>query len=192
MNQPLSAAEYLELGRHLADLLGTSLDGRSADALRALARSYDPSASEARINAEVFLFHKYLVVRSCIDVLPERHIEGVVGGLFAVLNERAVRLDISQERLAAMEQMWLERAYEFDPPFSVDRREFLADSPDALYWQRTLARFCRNVSGTTGPSGTEPLAEPFFCEASASVTHTLGALVEALEEMSRLHLEKSE
>ena len=187
MNQPLSAAEYLELGRHLADLLGTSLDGRSADALRALARSYDPSASEARINAEVFLFHKYLVVRSCIDVLPERHIEGVVGGLFAVLNERAVRLDISQERLAAMEQMWLDRAHEFDPPFSLDRQELMAESPDALHWQRTLARFCQNVSGTGVPSGVSPSAELLSFEASNSVTQTLGTLLEALEEISRLH-----
>ncbi|MEW6247582.1 MAG: hypothetical protein AB1555_12880 [Nitrospirota bacterium] len=187
MTQPLSDADYLKLGRQLADLLGTSLDGQPAEALRALARSYDPSAGEARINAEVFLFHKYLVVRACIDVLPERHIEGVVGGLFAVLNERAARLDIGQERLAAMEQMWLDRAQEFDPPFSLDRREFLAEPPDALHWQRTLARFCRNVSGTAGPTGSGPSTELLSFEAGNSVTHTLGTLLEALEEISRLH-----
>jgi hypothetical protein len=55
--------------------------------------------------------------------------------------------------------MWLDRAHEFDPPFSLDRQELMAESPDALHWQRTLARFCRNVSGTAGPTGSGPSTE---------------------------------
>ncbi len=35
LDQPLLDAEYLKLGRQLADLLGASLDGRPAAALRA-------------------------------------------------------------------------------------------------------------------------------------------------------------
>ena len=58
--QRLPQAEYLGLGRQLAGLLGSCLEGASGDAMRELARAYDPSANEARISAEVFIFHKYL------------------------------------------------------------------------------------------------------------------------------------
>ncbi len=131
--------------------------------------------------------------RPCLlDTLPERHIEGVAGGLFAVLlfavlNEQATHLNIGQERLAAMEQMWLDHAYEFDLPFSLDCQRHMAESPDALHWQRTLARFCQNVSGTAGPTGSGPSTELLSFEAGNSVTHTFGILLDALEEISRLY-----
>ncbi|MDQ1292110.1 MAG: hypothetical protein QG615_1921, partial [Nitrospirota bacterium] len=43
----LSNLEYLGLGRQIARLLGSSLEGASADALRELALAYDPSANDA-------------------------------------------------------------------------------------------------------------------------------------------------
>lgn len=62
--QRLPQAEYLGLGRQLARLLGSCLEGASGDLLRELARAYDPSANEARISAEGFIFHKYLLLQS--------------------------------------------------------------------------------------------------------------------------------
>ncbi len=87
--QRLPQEEYLELGRQLARLLGSCLEGASGDELRELARAYDPSANEARISAEVFVFHKYLLMQACVGVFPTSEVDHVVGGLFAALNERA-------------------------------------------------------------------------------------------------------
>ena len=119
--QLLPPAEYLGLGRQLAFLLGSCLEGASGDVLRDLARAYDPSANEARISAEVFLFHKYLLMQACVGVFPESEVDHIVGGLFAALNERASGMEFSAERQQAMEQMWQERAAQFDQPFPVDR-----------------------------------------------------------------------
>jgi hypothetical protein len=106
MTQAATPVDYLGLGRQLAGLLGESLEGVSADAMKELARAYDPSATEARISAEVFIFHKYLIVQACVGAFPVSHVERVVGGLFAALNEKATGLEFSQERQNAMEQMW--------------------------------------------------------------------------------------
>ena len=67
----LTNAEYLGLGRRIARLLGAALEGLSAEALRELARAYDPAANEARISAEVFLFYKFLLMQACVGVFPE-------------------------------------------------------------------------------------------------------------------------
>ena len=71
--------------------------------MKELARAFDPSANESRISAEVFLFHKYLVVQACVGVFPESHVAHVIGGLFAAINEKAVGLDLNQDRQNAME-----------------------------------------------------------------------------------------
>lgn len=55
MTQRAEPTDYLGIGRQLARLLGSSLEGPSGEALKELARAYDPSANEARISAEVFL-----------------------------------------------------------------------------------------------------------------------------------------
>ena len=101
----LTHTEYLVLGRQIARLLGSALEGSSAEALRDLARAYDPSADEVRISAEVFLFHKYLLMQACVGVFPESQVDHVVGGLFAALNERASGLELSRDRQEAMERM---------------------------------------------------------------------------------------
>ncbi|HKC96353.1 MAG TPA: hypothetical protein VKB81_20260, partial [Nitrospira sp.] len=93
MTQPAMPNDYLALGRQLAGLLGSSLEGPSGEALKELARAYDPSANESRISAEVFLFHKYLIVQTCVGMFPEAEVERVIGGLFAALNERATGLE---------------------------------------------------------------------------------------------------
>lgn len=80
MARSSTPADYLSLGRRLAVLLGSSLEGQSGEALKELARAYDPSANEARVSAEVFLFHKYLVVQSCVGMFPESEVERVIGG----------------------------------------------------------------------------------------------------------------
>ncbi|HMU54184.1 MAG TPA: hypothetical protein PKA61_04225 [Nitrospira sp.] len=187
MTQSSMSSDYLSLGRQLAVLLGTSLEGRSGDALKELARAYDPSANEARVSAEVFLFHKYLVVQSCVGMFPESEVERVIGGLFAALNEKATRLEFSRERQQAMEQMWQMRARQFDGPFTEDREHFIQQEQDGVYWKCSLTRFCQNVleldnppdiwAGGTGPSH----------KASAAVTETVEQLVSAMREMSRLH-----
>ncbi len=179
--------DYLGMGRQLAGLLGSSLEGDSADALKELARAYDPSANEARISAEVFLFHKYLIVQACVGVFPESHIERVIGGLFAALNEKASGLEFSQERQDAMEQMWQMRAKQFDAPFNKDRDHFLDEGSDGVYWKQSLLQFCQNVreiehppdiwAGGKGPSHT----------ASHTVTAAMDRLISAMREMTRLH-----
>ena len=138
-------ADFLKIGRALARLLGTSLEGPSGEALKELARAYDPSANEARISAEVFLFHKYLIVQTCVGMFPGAEVERVIGGLFAALNERATGLEFSQQRQDAMEQMWQMRAKQFDGPFSQDRDHFLDESSDGVFWKRSLTQFCQNV-----------------------------------------------
>ena len=133
MTQAATPVDYLGLGRQLAGLLGASLEGDSADAMKELARAYDPSANEARISAEVFIFHKYLIVQACVGAFPESHVERVIGGLFAALNEKATGLQFSQERQNAMEQMWHMRAKHFDAHLKKDREHYLQEPADPTY-----------------------------------------------------------
>jgi hypothetical protein len=185
--QRLPQAEYLGLGRQLARLLGTCLEGASGDDLRELARAYDPSANEARISAEVFLFHKYLLMRACVGVFPKSEADHIVGGLFAALNERASGLEFSPERQQAMEQMWQQRAAQFDQPFSQDRVEFLNEGSDPIYWKQMISRFCQNVREIDNPPNIWAGADGPSHAASRSVTAALDQMVSALGEMNRLH-----
>lgn len=182
----LTNAEYLDLGRRIVPLLGTALAGPSAEAIRELARAYDPSADDARIGAEVFLFHKYLLMQACVGVFPEAQVDHIVGGLFAALNERASGLELGPERQQAMEEMWRVRAGQLDEPFSQDRVQLLDEKSGLVHWQQTIGQFCRNVyeaadppdiwAGSNGPSHL----------ASQSVTAALDQMVAALEEINRL------
>jgi len=181
---------YLNIGRQLAQLLGSNLQEAPADSLRELARIYDPSANEARINAEVFLFHKYLLVQACVGTFPESETEQVVAGFFAALNERANGLEFGSERQVAMERMWQLRAGQFDHPFAQDRVQFLDEASGPLQWIRTIDRFCQNVceldrppdiwSGSDGPSH----------RASRSVTQILDKMLTAVGEMNRLNFSR--
>ena len=185
--QHLPPAEYLGLGRQLVCLLGSCLEGASGDLLRELARTYDPSADEARISAEVFLFHKYLLMQSCVGVFPEAEVEHIVGGLCAVLNERASGLEFSPERQKAMEHMWQLRAAQFDQPFSQDRVQFLDEGSGPLHWKQTIIRFCQNVREIEHPPNTWAGADGPSQAASRSVTAVIDHMVAALGEMNRLH-----
>ncbi len=187
MHHPSTPTDYLQLGRQLALLLGTSLEGPSGEALKELARAYDPSANESRISAEVFLFHKYLIVQSCVGMFPESQVERVVGGLFAALNERAAGMDFSRERRDAMEQMWLMRAKQFDQPFTRDREDFLHAPGDGIYWKQSLTQFCRNVREIDNPPDIWAGGQGPSHKASATVTEAIDRLVSAMSEMSRLH-----
>jgi hypothetical protein len=187
MTQAATPVDYLGLGRQLAGLLGASLEDASADAMKELARAYDPSATEARISAEVFIFHKYLIVQACVGAFPESHVERVVGGLFAALNEKATGLEFSQERQNAMEQMWQMRATQFDAPFTKDREHFLDEAADPTYWKQSITRFCRNVSEMEHPSDIWTGSKGLSHEASQCVTAAIDRLVSALGEMNRLH-----
>jgi hypothetical protein len=182
----LSQVEYLNIGRRIVPLLGLALSGPSAEALRELARAYDPAADESRISAEVFLFHKYLLMQACVGVFPESQVDHIVGGLFAALNERASGLDLGPERQQAMEVVWQQRAGQFDRPFSQDREQFLDRESGPVHWKQTIGRFCQNVReiesppdlwvGTNGPSHL----------ASRSVTAALDQMVSTLGEINRL------
>jgi len=185
--QRLPPAEYLGLGRQLARLLGSCLEGASGDVLRELARAYDPSADEARISAEVFLFHKYLLMQSCVGVFPESEVDHIVGGLCAALNERANGMELSSERQQAMEQMWQLRAAQFDQPFSQDRVEFLNEESGPIHWKQTIVRFCQNVREIENPPNIWVGADGPSQAASRSVTAALDQMVSALGEMNRLH-----
>ena len=189
--QRLPQAEYLGLGRQLARLLGSCLEGASGDLLRELARAYDPSANEARISAEVFLFHKYLLMQSCVGVFPESEVDHIVGGLFAALNERASGLEFSPTRQEAMEQMWQLRAAQFDQPFSQDRVDFLDEGSSPIHWKQTIVRFCQNVREIENPPNIWARADGPSQAASRSVTAALEQMVSALGEMNRFHFSGS-
>lgn len=185
--QRFPQAEYLGLGRQLAHLLGSCLEGASGDELRELARAYDPSANEARISAEVFLFHKYLLMQACVGVFPQSEVDYIVGGLFAALNERASGLEFSVERQLAMEQMWQQRAVQFDQPFSQDRVEFLDEGSGPIHWKQTIGRFCQNVREIDNPPDLWAGADGPSHAASRSITAAFEHMVSALDEMNRHH-----
>ena len=185
--QRLPQAEYFGLGRQLACLLGSCLEGASGDLLRELARAYDPSANEARISAEVFLLHKYLLMQSCVGVFPESEVDHIVGGLCAALNEKASGLEFSPERQKAMEQMWQLRAAQFEQPFSQDRVDFLDEGSGPIHWKQTIVRFCQNVREIDNPPDMWAGADGPSHAASRSVTAALDQRVSALGEMNRLH-----
>ncbi len=185
--QRLPQAEYLGLGRQLARLLGSCLEGASGDELRELARAYDPSANDARISAEVFLFHKYLLTQACVGVFPQSEVDYIVGGLFAALNERASGLEFSAERQLAMEQMWQQRAVQFDQPFSQDRVEFLDEGSGPIHWKQTIGRFCQNVREIDNPPDLWAGADGPSHAASRSITAAFEHMVSALDEMYRHH-----
>lgn len=187
MTQSSVPTDYLGIGRQLAVLLGSSLEGPSGEALKELARAYDPSANESRISAEVFLFHKYLIVQTCVGMFPGAQVERVIGGLFAALNERATGLEFSQERQNAMEQMWQMRAKQFDRPFTQDREHFLDESSDGIYWKQSISRFCQNVREIENPPDIWAGGKGPSHKASTTVTETIDHLVSAMSEMSRLH-----
>ena len=187
LSKPSLSTDYLGIGRQLASLLGSSLEGPSGEALKELARAYDPSANEARISAEVFLFHKYLIVQTCVGMFPEAEVERVIGGLFAALNERATGLEFSQDRQDAMEQMWQMRAKQFDQPFNEDRDHFLEEGSDGVFWKRSITQFCKNVREIEHPPDIWAGGKGPSHKASTSVTETVDYLVSAMTEMSRLH-----
>lgn len=183
----LTSAEYLGLGRQIARLLGSALEGPSAEALGELARAYDPLADELRIRAEVFLFHKYLLMQACVGVFPQSQVDHVVGGLFAALNERAGGLELGPERRQAMERMWLLRAGQFDQAFPRDRVQFLDEGSGAIHWKETIVRFCRNVRENENAPDILACADGPSHAASHSVTAALDEMVSALGEINRLH-----
>jgi hypothetical protein len=182
----LTNAEYLDIGRRIVPLLGSALGGASAKALRELARAYYPSADESLISAEVFLFHKYLLMQACVGVFPESHVDHIVGGLFAALNERASGLELGPDRQQAMEAVWQQRAGQFDQPFSQDRGQFLDEGSGPAHWQQTIGRFCQNVRAMESPPDLWAGNDGPSYLASRSVTAALDQMVMALEEINRL------
>ena len=185
--QRLPQAEYLGLGRQLARLLGACLEGASGDQLRELARAYDPSSNDARISAEVFLFHKYLLMQACVGVFPDSEVDHIVGGFCAALNERANGMEFSHTRQKAMEQMWQLRAAQFDQPFAQDRLDFLDEGSGPIHWKQTIFRFCQNVKEIENPPNIWAGADGPSQAASRSVTAVLDHMVAALGEMNQLH-----
>ncbi|MGQ0667889.1 MAG: hypothetical protein ACT4O4_12725 [Nitrospiraceae bacterium] len=183
----LTNAKYLGLGRRIARLLGAALEGLSAEALRELARAYDPAANEARISAEVFLFHKFLLMQACVGVFPETEVDHVVGGLCAALNERAGELELSLDRQQAMEQVWQLRAGQFDGPFARDRAHVLDQGSGPVYWRETIGRFCQNVRQFEDPPDIWTGADGPSHLASRAVTAELDRMVSALGELNRIH-----
>jgi len=186
----LPNAEYLDLGRRIVPLLGSALGGPLAEALRELARVYDPTADDSRISAEVFLFHKYLLMQACVGVFPEAHVDHVVGGLFAALNERASGLELGPDRQQAMEAVWQQRAGQFDQPFSQDRGQFLEEGSGPAHWQQTIGRFCQNVRALESPPDLWAGNDGPSYLASRSVTAALDQMVSALGEINRLHFQE--
>jgi hypothetical protein len=183
----LTNAEYLNMGRCIVPLLGSALGGPSAEALRELARVYDPTADDSRISAEVFLFHKYFLMQACVGVFPEAHVDHIVGGLFAALNERASGLELGPDRQQAMEAVWQQRAGQFERSFSQDRVLFLDEEAGPAHWKETIGRFCQNVRAMESPPNLWAGSDGPSYLASHSVTAALDQMLVALGEINRLH-----
>lgn len=183
----LTNAEYLDLGRCIVPLLGSALGGPSAEALRELARAYDPSADDSLISAEVFLFHKYFLMQACVGVFPEAHVDHVAGGLFAALNERASGLELGPDRQQAMEAVWQQRAGQFERSFSQDRVLLLDEGAGLAHWKKTIGRFCQNVRAMESPPDLWVGNDGPSYLASHSVTIALDQMLVALGEINRLH-----
>ncbi|MGB4068377.1 MAG: hypothetical protein WBK08_10135 [Nitrospira sp.] len=186
----LSDVEYLNIGRCIVPLLGSALAGSSAEALRELARAYDPSADESLISAEVFLFHKYLLMQACVGVFPEAHVDHVVGGLFAALNEWANGLELGPDRQQAMEVVWQQRAGQFDQSFSQDRDKFLDEGSGPAHWQQTIGQFCQNVRAMESPPNLWAGKDGPSYLASHSVSIALDQMLAVLGEIYRLHFQE--
>jgi len=160
--QRLPQAEYLGLGRQLAHLLGSCLEGASGDVLRELARAYDPSANEARISAEVFLFHKYLLMQSCVGVFPNRRSTTSSGDCSRRLNERASVLELSPSGKRRWSRCGSCGAAQFDQPFSRIESNFLMKGQVPSTGNRRSSGFARTcVKSKTLPTfGPGPMAHP--------------------------------
>jgi hypothetical protein len=182
----LTNDEYLGLGRQIVPLLASALVGPSAEALRELALVYAPTVDESRVSAEIFLFHKYLLMQACVGVFPEAQVDHIVGGLLAALNERATGVGLGTDRQRAMEEMWQLRAGQFDQPFSQDQVQLLDEGSGPIHWKQTIVQFCQNVRETEGPPDIWAGADSPFHVASYSVTAALDQMVSALEEINRL------
>jgi hypothetical protein len=182
----LTNHEYLGLGRQIMPLLGSALAGPSAEALRELALAYAPTVDESRVSAEIFLFHKYLLVQACVGVFPEAQVNCIVGGLFAALNERASGINLGAERQQAMEEMWQLRAGQFDQSFSQDQVQLLDEGSGPIHWKQTIGQFCQNVRESESPPDIWAGADSPSHIASYSVTAALDQMVSGLEEINRL------
>lgn len=180
-------AEYLTLGQQILPLLGSALAGPSAKALGKLARDQHISVDEARINAEVFLFHKYLLMQACVGVFPEPYVDQIVGGLFAALNERANGLEFSSERQQAMEDLWRLRAEQFDHFFMQDQQALLDERAQPIYWKEMISQFCRNVRDNVEQPDMWAGSDRPSHLASQSVTTVLAEMMATLEEINHEH-----
>jgi len=183
----LSNAEYLALGRRIALLLGSAMQGPLSDRLRELAQAYDPGAHEAMISAEVFLFNKYLLVQACVGVFPKIEGDYVVGGLVAALTERAGELELSSERQQAMERVWQARAGEFEPAFTRDRTRSSDPTSTASEWLEMITRFCWNIREYEKPPDIWAGADGPSHLASRSVTEEFDRMCSVLDELNQLH-----
>lgn len=125
-------------------------------------------------------------MQACVGVFPEAHVDHIVGGLFAALNERASGLELGPNRQQAMHEMWRLRAGQFDEPFSQDRMQRLDEESGPIHWKQTIDQFCQNVHEMVDPpdiwagrNGPSHLASQF-------VTAALDQMVLALGEINRL------
>lgn len=157
--------------------------------MKELAWAYDPSANEARISAEVFIFHKYLVVQACVGPFPESHVERVIGGLVAALTEQATRLAFSWERQNAMEQMWQMRAQQFEIPFRRNRERIFDKAADPTCWKHAIAKFCQHICEMEHPPDIWAGGKGPSQNANHCVTIAIDAFVTAMSEMTLLHFD---
>ena len=183
--------EYLGVGRQILPLLGSSLIGPSAVALSELVRGQNPSADDARISAEVFLLHKYLLTQACVGVFPESHVDHIIRGLCTALHERASGLALSPERQQAMEEMWRIRAEQFDRFFVHDQQAFLDAQAEPIHWKETISQFCRNVRDNGGDLDIWTENNGASHTASQSVTAALDEMIAGLEEINRAHFSEA-
>ena len=161
---------------------------RMDDLARGLAS--DPTAFLTHIIPQLSQGQDVVLFVDQLEELFTQAFPSVVGGLFAALNERASGLELGPERQQAMEEVWQQRAGQFDGPFSQDRVQLLDEGAGPIHWKQTIGQFCQSVreienlpdlwAGNDGPSYL----------ASHSVTAALDQMVLALREINRLHFQE--
>lgn len=145
--------DCLRLGARLVVVLSVSIepDVTTVKLLKDEAKKWAPDLPEVKIELEIFLFHKFLLVQA----LPPS--QKILGAFYKALDEIMThpesplyvsrfiqaRIKTSPEALATFEQGWITRAKYYEGPFEQDNHEWLEKGKSEGYipWQRTLLAF---------------------------------------------------
>jgi len=166
--------------------------------LRTLAQTWQPLADERRIDLEIFVLYKLLLVQVCKGILSGPEVqESTINKVFAAFYgalEPALGKDLEStlyvteyiqsrigadpKRLSALEDLWVTRSNRYNEPFVLDREEYFENRPSHLPWKRMIGRFMQNFRETSDPLHDVVRDTPGAFTACLEVTRTFGEYYE--------------